>query len=143
MMNSKERAALKAQANALPVLFQVGKGGVSPALIQQTLEAFNTRELVKLKALLESIPDSPQVMAERIASGCDAEVVQVIGGSIILYKENPELRETQKKKKSTDANARVGIRARKLKAAADKKKKHRTPYDARKSGQPTGKRHRP
>ena len=32
-MTSKERAALRAQANSLEPLFQVGKGGVNDALI--------------------------------------------------------------------------------------------------------------
>lgn len=42
-MTSKERAALRAQANSLEPLFQVGKGGVNDALIAQTLDAFRSR----------------------------------------------------------------------------------------------------
>ena len=38
-MTSKERAALRAQANSLEPLFQVGKGGVNDALIAQTRSA--------------------------------------------------------------------------------------------------------
>ena len=41
-MTSKERAALRAQANSLEPLFQVGKGGVNDALIAQTLDAFRS-----------------------------------------------------------------------------------------------------
>ena len=121
-MTSKERAQLKAQANSLPILFQVGKGGVSETLLAQTRDAFRSRELIKLKALLESIPESPEVLAEQIAQDCGAEVVQVIGGSMIFYKENPELREkARQKKKSVAKKPGVGIRARKAKKAREQR----------------------
>lgn len=100
-MTSKERAALRAQANSLEPLFQVGKGGVNDALISQTLDAFRSRELLKLKVLLETAPKSPREIAEEIAAKTQSEVVQVVGGSLIFFKENPELHEPKEKKKKT------------------------------------------
>ena len=94
-MTSKERAALRAQANSLEPLFQVGKGGVNDALIAQTLDAFRSRELLKLKVLLETAPKPPR----EIAAKTQSEVVQVVGGSLIFFKENPELHEPKDKKK--------------------------------------------
>ena len=75
-MTSKERAALRAQANSLEPLFQVGKGGVNDALIAQTLDAFRSRELLKLKVLLETAPKPPREIAEEIAAKTQSEVVQ-------------------------------------------------------------------
>ena len=100
-MTSKERAALRAQANSLEPLFQVGKGGVNDTLIAQTLDAFRYRELLKLKVLLETAPKSPREIAEEIAAKTQSEVVQVVGGSLIFFKENPELHEPKEKKKKT------------------------------------------
>lgn len=100
-MTSKERAALRAQANSLEPLFQVGKGGVNDELIAQTLDAFRSRELLKLKVLLETAPKSPREIAEEIAAKTQSEVVQVVGGSLIFFKENPELHEPKDKKKKT------------------------------------------
>lgn len=100
-MTSKERAALRAQANSLEPLFQVGKGGVNDTLIAQTLDAFRSRELLKLKVLLETAPKSPREIAEEIAAKTQSEVVQVVGGSLIFFKENPELHEPKEKKKKT------------------------------------------
>lgn len=100
-MTSKERAALRAQANSLEPLFQVGKGGVNDALIAQMLDAFRSRELLKLKVLLETAPKSPREIAEEIAAKTQSEVVQVVGGSLIFFKENPELHEPKEKKKKT------------------------------------------
>lgn len=105
-MTSKRRAELRGQANSLEPLFQVGKGGVSDALIAQTVDALKAHELIKLKVLLESAPDTPRNIAEDIAAKTGSQVVQVIGGAMIFYKENPELRQKEAEK------------AKKIKAAA-------------------------
>ena len=95
-MTSKERAALRAQANPLEVLFQVGKGGISDALIEQTDGALRTRELIKLRVLTETSPVTPREAAEALAEATGAEVVQVIGGVMVLYRLNPKLHEKKK-----------------------------------------------
>lgn len=114
-MTSKRRAELRAQANKLEPLFQVGKSGVTDAVIAQTLEVFNTRELIKLKVLLDSAPESPRDTAEKIAAGTGAQVVQVIGGSLILYKENPELKAEQAKKAKAVKKSGIGKGAKDFK----------------------------
>ncbi len=98
-MTSKERAELRAKANALGAVFQIGKGGVSEGLIAQTEDALKARELIKLKVLLETSPNKPREIADSLAQATGAQVVQVVGGSIILFKENPELHKPNKKKK--------------------------------------------
>ena len=59
-MTSKERAYWRGQANGLQALFQVGKGGISDALIKQTDDALKARELIKIKVLLETSPEKPK-----------------------------------------------------------------------------------
>ena len=95
-MTSKERAALRAKANRLEAIFQIGKGGISAALINQTQDALQIRELIKLKVLLETAPEKPALLAKTLGEKTGADVVQVIGGSIVLYRENPELHEEKK-----------------------------------------------
>ena len=88
-MNSKARSYLMSLAAKEDPVFQVGKGGVSPTLVQGIDEALTTRELVKintLKTSLEPIEETAQTIAERTRS----EVVAVIGRKIILYRANPE-----------------------------------------------------
>ncbi|MCH5197721.1 MAG: ribosome assembly RNA-binding protein YhbY [Oscillospiraceae bacterium] len=96
-MTSKERAALRAEANSLEPLFQVGKGGISDALTAQTDDALRARELIKLKVLTETSPVSVREAAEELAAKTNAEVVQVIGGVMVLYRYNKELHEEKKK----------------------------------------------
>ncbi len=98
-MTSKERANLRAQANSLEALFQVGKGGISDALIKQTDDALTARELIKLKVLRETCPCTPREVAEELASATNSEVIGVIGGVMILYRYNPKLHEGEKKAK--------------------------------------------
>ena len=51
MLTSKQRAALRGIAAEYDTIFQVGKGGVSEALISQVADALRKRELIKLRVL--------------------------------------------------------------------------------------------
>ena len=104
-MTGKERAQFRAQANHLEPLFQVGKGGMSDALIKQTDDALRARELIKVKVLLESSPITPRETADALAAATGAEVIQVIGGVIVLYRESPELKEKALRKEKNKKKA--------------------------------------
>lgn len=129
-MTGKERAAFRAQANTLEPLFQLGKGGMSDALIKQTDDALRARELIKLKVLLESSPITPRQAADELAAATGADVIQVIGGVIVLYRYSPELhgekKPEQKKRPATKKEARKqGYKVhfeRKFRRTSDNKK---------------------
>ena len=120
-MTSKERAALRGQANTLDVLFQVGKGGISDTLIEQTDGALRTRELIKLRVLTETSPLTPREAAEELAAKTGSEVVQVIGGVMVLYRYNPKLHEERPKAAAKKKSIPNQERKKKLKLAAKKK----------------------
>ena len=92
-MTGKERAAWRAKANSIEPLFQIGKGGLNDGIIKQTDDALRARELIKLKVLLDSSPISVRDAANEIAEKTGAEVIQVIGGVIVLYRESEELKQ--------------------------------------------------
>lgn len=126
-MTSKERAALRAQANSLEALFQAGKGGVNDALIAQTDDALRARELIKLRVLLETTPEPPKAIAQKLAGATGADIVQVIGGSIVLYRYSPTLHEPEKKEKPKSG---TGNRPNSRKSAArlrQKREEKRSP----------------
>lgn len=125
-MTSKRRAELRGQANRLEPLFQVGKGGISDALIAQTNDALRVHELIKLKVLLESAPETPREIAEKLAAATGSQVVQVIGGSMIFYKENPELQaEKKSKEKAKKSGTGKGAKDFKKKFNAQAKKQEK------------------
>ena len=51
MLTSKQRALLRAQANGLEVVFQVGKGEIDETLVKTTADCLAARELIKMKVL--------------------------------------------------------------------------------------------
>lgn len=88
-LTSKQRAFLKKKAHNLEPIFRIGKDGFSETLAQGILEALVPRELLKVKILQNSEEEKREV-AEKIASSIEAEVVGIIGRTIIFYKENKE-----------------------------------------------------
>lgn len=89
MLNSKQRAYLRGLANTMETIFQVGKGGVNDALIAQVDDALRVRELIKVR-VLETSPDSVKDVAQAVAEGTKADVVQVIGSRFVLFRRNPK-----------------------------------------------------
>ncbi len=130
-MTGKERAQFRAQANHLEPLFQIGKGGMSDALIKQTDDALRARELIKVKVLLESSPITPRETADELSKATGAEVIQVIGGVIVLYRESPELKEKALKK---EQNKKKAAKLQREKALAAKKEKKKFVFKGQKKG---------
>ena len=58
--------------------------------IEAVREAFNTREILKVK-VLDSAPMDARATGEALASSIeDADLVQVIGRTVVLYRPEPE-----------------------------------------------------
>jgi len=92
-LTSKQRAYLKSLANSIEPIFQVGKASLTPEFTNSIADAFNTRELLKI-SVLKNCADDPRDIAEMVAGRTHAQVVQVIGKKIILYKpdkKNPKI----------------------------------------------------
>ena len=89
-LTTKQRAFLRSLAHPLKPLFHIGKEGVSASALGAVQDAFNTRELLKVKVLdtaSDSARDTGALIAGRIA---DAQVVAVIGRTVILYRRHPD-----------------------------------------------------
>jgi RNA-binding protein len=98
-MTSKERARLRAEANGLDPIFQIGKEGITDAVIAQLEDTFNTRELFKIKVHLETAPETPKELAIKIAEATGCDIIQVIGGTIVVFRINLILRQREAEKK--------------------------------------------
>ncbi|GED31310.1 ribosome assembly RNA-binding protein YhbY [Brevibacillus centrosporus] len=89
MLTGKQKRFLRAEAHHLTPIFQVGKGGVNENMITQIKEALEVRELIKI-AILQNNNDDKHEVAEDLAAGAGAELVQLIGHTVVLYKESRE-----------------------------------------------------
>lgn len=87
MITTKQRAQLRALANPLEVILQVGKGGIIDTLVKQVDDALTARELIKIK-VLENAPINAREAAQELAEKTGADVVQVIGMKVSLYRRN-------------------------------------------------------
>lgn len=87
MLTGKQKRYLRAAAHHLTPIFQVGKGGVNDHMIKSIGEALEVRELLKVSILTNNTDDKHEV-AEELAAGTGAELVQLIGKTVILYKES-------------------------------------------------------
>ncbi|MGN0459226.1 MAG: ribosome assembly RNA-binding protein YhbY [Eubacterium sp.] len=106
-MTSKERAALRAKANPLEPIIQIGKEGITDNLITQIDDTLDVRELIKVRVHLETAPGSPREFANELAQRLGAEVIQVIGGIIVLYREADPARIEEKKRKRGSGSAKA------------------------------------
>ncbi len=101
MITSKQRAQLRGMAMELDTIIQVGKGGVTEAVVESVSAALKARELVKGKVLENSMLTAREA-CDALAEACKAEQVQVIGTKFVLYKRNekePKIVLVKEKKK--------------------------------------------
>jgi RNA-binding protein len=89
MLTGKQKRFLRSKAHHLNPIFQVGKGGVNENMVKQISEALEVRELLKV-SILQNCDDDRYDVADQLAEGANAELVQVIGHTIVLYKESQE-----------------------------------------------------
>ena len=88
-MTSKQRSYLKGLAMTTEPIFQIGKSSMTPALTEAISEALEARELIKI-SVLKNCADDPKELAQLIAERTRAQVVQVIGKKIVLYREGKD-----------------------------------------------------
>ncbi|WP_088008059.1 ribosome assembly RNA-binding protein YhbY [Indiicoccus explosivorum] len=94
MLTGKQKRFLRSEAHHLDPIFQVGKGGVSETMLKQLEDALEKRELIKISILQNNEEDKHEV-AEELARGTGAELVQLIGHTVILYKQSVNNRQIE------------------------------------------------
>jgi RNA-binding protein len=89
-MTGKARAALRAEAHHLDVHVHIGHAGLTPSLMQSFDDVLRTHMLVKVQ-VAKGGELSAKDAAHQSAEALQAEVIQVIGRTFTVYRENPEL----------------------------------------------------
>ena len=131
MLTSKERAELRSQATALDTTLMVGKGGITDALIAETENQLNARELVKGK-VLEGAMMTPREVLDELCEATGAEGIAVIGTKFVIYRFSEKLQQERnqtgraKRKPVKENPVRKGAQARRQ--AARKVREQRNEY---------------
>ena len=89
-MKGRERAELRAEAHHLDPTVHVGHQGLTPTVIGSLDDALRTRELVKVKLGYKD-DIKPKEVANSLALATNSAVVQVIGRTATLFRENPDI----------------------------------------------------
>jgi RNA-binding protein len=90
-ISSKQRATLRAEAHHLTATVHVGQHGLTNALRQSADDALRTQELVKIQ-FTKNAAVTAKDAANDLAQAMEADVVQVIGHTATIYRENPEIK---------------------------------------------------
>ena len=89
MLTGKQRSFLKALANSVDSIMQIGKGGITENVLNQIDDALEARELIKISILNNSMLEAKET-ANEIAESVGAEYVQSIGNKFVLYRESKQ-----------------------------------------------------
>ena len=90
MLTSKQRSQLKAIAQTITPIGQIGKGGINDNMIKSLNDALRAREIIKLSVLNNS-DEEAIFLARDLEESLNCQCVAVIGKKIILYRHSPKL----------------------------------------------------
>ena len=87
MLNNKQIKYLRSLANPLESKYQIGKNEISEQTISMLNQALTAHELIKV-SLQKSVMEDKNEIASILEEELHCEVVQIIGGVIILFRKN-------------------------------------------------------
>lgn len=134
MLTSKQRAELRAQANALETTLMVGKDGVTEAVVAEADRLLTARELIKGKVLENALMSAREV-SEALCEATGADGVSCVGSKFVIYRFSEKCQEERNqtgraKRKAIPVSkadpVRKGIRAKR--AVAKQQREQRNQY---------------
>jgi len=88
-MTGKQIRHLRSLGHELRPLVQLGKDGITEGVLQQIFDNLLAHELIKVK-LPKITGPARKEMATELAGQAEAELVQVVGRSVLLYVPHPD-----------------------------------------------------
>ena len=87
MLTQSQKKQLKALANNMDALYQIGKKELGEQQLIMLDKALEARELIKI-TVLKTVETPLTELAIDLSMKLHAEVIQVIGRMILLYRKN-------------------------------------------------------
>lgn len=88
-LTGKQRRHLRSLGHHIEPVVQLGKQGLTDAVIAAIGVALDQHELVKVRVGTEC-PDDRHDVAERIGPAVKGEVAQLLGRTMLIYKRHPK-----------------------------------------------------
>ena len=89
MLTQSEKRQLKAIASTENTKYQIGKNEITDTVLNMLDKALTARELIKID-VMKSVTDPIMEIALDLSSKLHADIVQVVGRVIVLYRKNKE-----------------------------------------------------
>ena len=89
MLSGKQKGYLRGLGHHLEPVVHVGKDGVTEGLLGALGTALEQHELIKVR-VSETAPEDRHGTAEACAGGTNAELVGVLGRTLLLYRARDE-----------------------------------------------------
>ena len=83
------RQALKAQAHSLSPLVAVADNGLSPSVMREIDRTLDAHELIKIRVNTDDRVQRAEWL-DKICDSLSAAPVQLIGKTVVIWRENPE-----------------------------------------------------
>ena len=88
-ISSKDKQKLKGFAHSIKPSVIIGKEGASKSTINSINNVLENKELIKVK--FNSFKDEKDSIAKNIENSCNANIVDQIGNTLILFKQSPDI----------------------------------------------------
>ncbi len=95
-LTSKQRRTLKGLGQRMNDDLRLGKAGISDSFVNHAGQLLDRQELIKIRFTDISGADR-QALADQVSEALHAQCVGVVGRTMLIYRDNPDL-EPQKKK---------------------------------------------
>ena len=92
-LTNNQKKYLRSMAHDLKQFVMIGQHGLSESVIDEIDSTMLKHELIKIKLRVED-RDEKQKIIEKILEFSHAEIVQVIGGVLVIYRpfeDNPDI----------------------------------------------------
>jgi RNA-binding protein len=87
-ITSSQKRKLKSLAHKLKPVVLIGQKGITESLVKAVDKALEDHELIKVKFI--DLKDEKVELLEKVISDTKSFLVNLIGNTAIIYRENPE-----------------------------------------------------
>lgn len=89
MLNNNQKKQLKGIASTLKQKYQIGKNEISDTVVAMLNNAITAHELIKID-VMKTVEQPIMELALDLSAKLNADIVQVIGRVIVLFRRNKE-----------------------------------------------------
>lgn len=88
-LNSSQRSRLRSLGQPLRPSVTIGRAGMTPTVVSQVRQELRSQVLIKIRLGASGVGSSSKDQARELAQRVDAELVGLVGRTLLLYRSPP------------------------------------------------------